>query len=608
MCGSLTICLVGPQAPINPLLLFDVPEQFSFELRNTITSLAYLLTALGIGVAFLRPLALAAPAYWRYSLALLSGIAISDTFLTSALYLGGGVRTLHVVSTLLLGMGLLGIAWHIRTHRFQTIFGGISRQWWLAAIVVIALSLNCFIALAPSTKIDELHYHMVVPRRVIFDNGLRPYRQPFESAIYPQLSFQYALSAVHALRAPEAGNLISWGISFFLISLIVGTVAELTKEPQVGWLFGAVAAVGLYTAVWHVTSAPHALGDLATVIAFSLYLLPEGSVAWVPPTYRLALICLGACVAATTKISLLPAGLALSVLASFSYSRPIGWKTSISITVGIWTIMLAPSIIWSSVQTGSPFGLATATVFHSTFFDPATIQSLADARTYRTYGLASLVSVMLPSLSAGFFLALAILVASARKQASFRLALAFLAAQALLIAFFLPHDFRFLGGQQFVCLILSAWALSLTLQGRRWLLRARWLAVPLCLPWLAIQASYAGKFLPVDLGLESRQTFLARYVAFWTDFERLDRILPANAVLYVKNSPKFPGYYAPRQAIFTLADWKPNERLYQFSVGDLEEPPANVCGQIVYLNTHATSYAFRTSEPLYDKLTVQRCF
>jgi len=407
---------------------------------------------------------------------------------------------------------------------------------------------------------------------------------------------------------PGPGNLISWGISVALINLIVGTITELTKEPQAGWLFGAVAAVGLYTAVWHVTSGPHALGDLATVTAFSLCLLPEKSVLWASPRYRLALICLGACVAATTKISLLPPGLALSVLACFRSWRRMGWKTSVSIAVGIWTIILAPSIIWSSVQTGSPFGLVTATVFHSTFFEPATIQTLADARTFRTYGLTSLMTVMLPSLSAGFFLALAIIVASALKEASLRLALAFLVAQVLLIAFFLPHDFRFLGGQPFVLLILSAWAISLSLQGRHWLLRSRWLAIPLCLPWLAIQASYAGKFLPVDLGLESRQTFLTRYVAFWTDFQRLDRILPANAVLFVKNSPKFPGYYAPRPVIFTLADLKPKQLVYQFSVGDLEGPPAPTCGQTVYLNLHATSYAFRTSAPLYDKLTVQRCF
>jgi len=189
-----------------PLLPCDVPEQFHLELRNIIAALVCLLTAMGIGFALLQSLARAAPSYWRCSLALLSGIAISDTFLTSALYLGGGALTLHLVSILLLAMGGLGIARHFRSYRFSKIFGGITRHWWLAAIVFIALSLNLFIALAPSTKIDELHYHMLVPKRVILDNGLRPYRQPFESAIFPQLSFQYALSAVYALGAPGAGQ------------------------------------------------------------------------------------------------------------------------------------------------------------------------------------------------------------------------------------------------------------------------------------------------------------------------------------------------------------------------------------------------------------------
>ena len=33
-----------------------------------------------------------------------------------------------------------------------------------------------------------------------------------------------------------------------------------------------------------------------------------------------------------------------------------------------------------------------------------------------------------------------------------------------------------------------------------------------------------------------------------------------------------------------------------------------VCNETVYENPHAVIYAYRTSEPIYDTLLVQKCF
>jgi hypothetical protein len=53
---------------------------------------------------------------------------------------------------------------------------------WFAAIVAAVVTLNLIITIAPSTKIDELHYHMLLPKRVLEDGRLYLYRQPYELA------------------------------------------------------------------------------------------------------------------------------------------------------------------------------------------------------------------------------------------------------------------------------------------------------------------------------------------------------------------------------------------------------------------------------------------
>ncbi len=585
-----------------------MPEQIYAELGKLAAGLVSVLAALAMGHSILRASGLSAPIHWRFPLGLLLGIAVAETCLTAALYLGGGICTIQNVSGCLLAAAAICLVRELFLYRPRPLISMSGREWWLAGVIIAALALNLIIALAPSTKIDELHYHMLVPKRVIQDNGLRPYQQPYEAAIFPQLAFQYSLSALFAFGVPEAGNVISWGIGGALIFLIIGLLTELTSERETGLLFGAVAAVGLYPAVWYVTSGPHALGDLATTAAFCLFLLPEKAVGWAPPKTRLVLICVAACLAASTKITLIPISVSLCLLAWRGTARRIGWKTPTLVVVGVWTIMFAPSLVWASIRSGSPFGLATATLFHSSFFNQETLAVLALAKQARPTGLVPLLRLLMPSLSIGFLLALGVVAWNASKQSSFRVVLVFVTAQTILIALFLAHDFRFLGGLQFVVLIMGAWALSLSPKGQRWFMRCHLLGVVLCLPWLAIQAYYGAMFFPVDFGRESREAFLNRYVAFSADFQQLNRILPANAVLYVKNSPKNPAYYAPRPVIFTLSDAVPGQHIFRFRVGEAEPETALTCNGKVYANAHAVSYAFRTSEPLYDELTVEDCF
>jgi hypothetical protein len=570
-----------------------------------------LLAAVGVGWGFIRLLG-PIPSRWRFAVSLLSGVAIIDLAVMLVLSLGGGVGGVKVVGigAVVVGCVALLASWKKMSFISKLKIASHPDRWFVAVIVAVC-ALNLLIALAPSTKIDELHYHMLIPKRILQDGGLHLYRQPFEAAIFPQTAFQLGLTAEHAAGFPEAGNVVSWGLGITLILLVAGVTTDLTGSATAGWMTGAISAVGLYPAVWHVTSGPHALGDLATVTACLLALLPDTQTGELKPEAKLILLCLGAYTAASTKIANLPVAATVTLVGVHRAAAQLGWRKSTGIALSVWGAFYGPVLLWTTLQCGSPLGLATATLFHSRYFGPETVARMDLARTVGPEGWRAHLSWLAPSVSVGVVAAFGVVaIAALRRGSAFRIVVGLVCGQALLIYWLLPHEFRFLGGLQYVVLILGAWVFWPSQLGTR-LIRGWWIVLfAMCLPWLALQVFYAKPFITVDAGIKSRDSFLKEYVAFTEDFPVLDRILPADAVLYVVNS-RIPSYYAPRPVIFTLEDLRGGGALYRFTVGS--NPPLQQsslsCAETVYENNNAVVVAFRTPDrvPEHGSLRVERC-
>jgi hypothetical protein len=578
---------------------------------TVLAGLLGLIAAAGIGSGFTRLLG-PVPGHWRLATSLVAGVAIIDLCVTLVLFWGGGVRGVELVgigTTALGGCLLLWTLNYLRSAALPNI-GQTAGRWFFAAVAA-AIGINLAIAVAPSTKIDELYYHMLIPKRIIEDGGIHLYRWPHEAAFFPQTGFQLGLSAAHAAGFPEAGNVISWGLGAALVLLVAGVTKDLTGSATAGWMTGAISAVGLYPAVWHVTSGPHALGDLATATACLLAVLPDRLTGEMKAPTRLLIICLAACTAASTKISILPLAATITLLGAHRTAAQVGWKKALGITCGVWGVFYGPILLWTTLQCGSPFGLATATFFHSHYFGPETIARFVDAKGLNRTGWIPFLTWLVPSVSVGFVAAFGVMGYGAWKgEPGFKLLFGLVCGQAILIAWLLPHEFRFLGGLQYVVLILGAWVLWPSRLGRR--LMARWwmILVGACLPWLAVQIYYARPFIKVVAGIESRESFLHQYAAFTEDFRALDRILPENAVIYVVNS-RLPSYYAPRPVIFRLEDLRRRGPLYRFRVGgDIPaEQSSLTCTETVYENADAVAVVYRTPGRVaeHEPLKVERC-
>jgi hypothetical protein len=375
---------------------------------------------------------------------------------------------------------------------------------------------------------------------------------------------------------------------------------------------GAISAVGLYPAVWHVTSGPHALGDLATVAACLLAVLPDTKDLELKPRARLILICLAAYAAVSTKISILPVAGTITFIGVHRAAADLGRKNAVGIALAVWSAFYAPIILWTTLQCGSPWGLAGATLFHSRYFGADAIDQIKVAKGLDPKGLMPLLRWLAPSVSWGMIAAFGIVAFAAIKRERLSMVVGGLVcAQAILIAWLLPRQFRFLGGLQYVVLILAVWVIWQSRLAAR-AIKGWWVVlVGLCLPWVAVQVYYARPFVEVDLGLVSRDTFRDDFVAFSRDFRALDRTLPASAVLYVDNT-RLPSYDAPRPVIFTLDDLRGRGPLYRFSLVEQNSPQSDdplSCSDTVYQNPEAVSEVYRTPgrAATHERLRVERC-
>jgi len=571
----------------------------------------------GIGRMLLRTFRIPTlPLHWYLALTLLTGMAATSFVVQCIVMAAPSQRELQTAGEALLVVGIVG---HF-VARAKWIRLTVPRAGWvLWAILGSAVGFSLLAALAPSSKIDELYYHMLFSRRIVEDHGIRVYQLPMPQAIIPQMGYQTTLSVLHAAGAPDAGNVLSLAFGAALLLLIYGVVANETQDERMA-LFATVAcAVGLYPTVWHVTGAPHALGDLGTATVLAALLFP-GSLKTQTNGPVLTLICgIASAVAASTKISIMPLAALLAGLATLAQESSLTLFKRLSIVAGIWLLVLGPLIWWSYRHTASPFGVASATLFRSKAYLPETIAEVDAAKRGSQAGLGPAMRYAVMSLNGAFCVLVGVGVwRSIREWRTLGWLLGLTILQLTIIATSLPHEFRFLGGLQYGWVMVGAASLTTRIAS----MPAMWVEAAfmiLVAPWLAAQAYYIAPFAAVDFGITNPQSFLERYVAFTQDFHNLDGILPQGSQLYIENT-RLPAIYSPRPAIFSISDWDHHSQVYRFTVTsadialpDLElQPGADTplfCHEEVYRDSNAVTTTFRTPghEPERATLIVQRC-
>ena len=466
------------------------------------------------------------------------------------------------------------------------------------AIIGTAIVIDLLIAIAPSTKVDEIRYHMLLPSRIVTDGALHFYREPWEGAIFPDMLFQISSAPTHAIGYPDAANVVSWAISVTLLWFAWQIIRAQRKPIAWSALWVGSLCVGLYPAIWHVSAGPHAMGDLAMAAAVIAFCTREHLVKSLsPPAYGLMLSVL-LLSAGTSKISLLPlcaAILCLGILPLLRWSDARACRNILGAIALPWIVFFLPIVLWTWSNSGSPFGPVLSGLF-GTEISPNWSGEIQYIRQVNQLPLLTIGPNFLAAYSPLVWLGIigAIFFSSLPTLIRAELCL-LLVLQCLLIYWLLPHDPRFLGGLHFGLLIIFAAFVTPYIQELATLRFVLLSSALLLIPWLGTQIYYAKQFFPVALGLE-KLAFYERYVAFYKDYVQLNQLLPNDTVILVRHFDTSP-VYAPRPIFFNSADLPKGKQVVLFappnsdseiSLGDYKR------GKVLYTNPRAVTRTFRT--------------
>ena len=128
-----------------------------------------------------------------------------------------------------------------------------------SSLLISIFLIRLLISVIPSTKIDELHYHMLLPVRLISERGLNYYNLPWEGAIWPHMQYQFIGAPFYAIGLPDSVNIISLGIFLtLLVTLFMQIDREIMSKEITLWCL-VLFSSGLHTLVDLTTNASNSL-------------------------------------------------------------------------------------------------------------------------------------------------------------------------------------------------------------------------------------------------------------------------------------------------------------------------------------------------------------
>jgi hypothetical protein len=575
------------------------------------------LSCLGTGLLIQRVFRWKLPTPWKQVTALCIGVEVLCLAVEAVGMAGVAIpRVLLGIALMIAVMGIAGLWLDRDSLRIAAVHR--PKPWpaiWALPSVAIAILL--LIALAPSSKNDEIYYHMLIPARLVGDHALHFYRQPLEGAITPQMGYQIGTAPLYVLGYPDACNVLSVCIAAMIAWFTYQVVIRRSSNGTWAVVAGTVPLIGMSATTLYSAAGPHALGDLGCVAVMVAVIELESLSATIAPISLIAMLSILGTAGAMTKLPFLPITLLAVIYAATKILRAADGRVSKSLGMLAgafpWILIFSPLICWTWAASGSPFGPLFTSLFPSSIYDRSLIhQLLAESRAFnRMTAKEALLSLVLHYsfalwIGVALFFTSAFISPIARRRGAILLVI-----QAILVAVLLPQSVRFLAAIPLALFILFAAQVN-TERAFAWPLRLA--TILLIFPSLAVGAYYARQFLPALRGGASRDQFIADKIPLITDYRALDRLLPADAVLLLRDEIRIDGYYSPRSLVLDPADIPAGRPVYHMQLqGAGVGPPrfpltAYQAADVIYHNSVARIQTFRSPgrPPLMGDLQVVR--
>ena len=235
-----------------------------------------------------------------------------------------------------------------------------------SSLLVSIFLIRLLISVIPSTKIDELHYHMLLPIRLISEKGLNFYNLPWEGAIWPHMQYQFIGAPFYAIGLPDSVNIISLGIFLTLLSTLFFQLNKEINNKEITLWCLVLLSSGLHSLVDLTTNASN---SLLLVSSFSSLLILCNPNKFLPSnnlksfSLIFGLLSLGMI---GSKISMMPI-LMVQTLVFFRTIYKVWGKNKISTSIIYFALPLiiffVPIVSFTWIKSGSPFGPLLSSLF-----------------------------------------------------------------------------------------------------------------------------------------------------------------------------------------------------------------------------------------------------
>ena len=483
----------------------------------------------------------------------------------------------------------------------------VNRKSLIPIIILISIFfIRIFISIIPTTKIDELHYHMLLPLRLISESGLNYYLLPWEGAIWPQMHYQFIGAPFYTLGIPDTPNLISIGIFIVFLKTLFDLVNYRIQNRELSLWFLVFTSSGLHSLVDLTTNASNSLLLVSGASLFLILCDPEKFI----PSKNLksfslifGLLSLGLI---TSKISMMPIFL-IQILIFIriikkSWGYPSILKSLIYLAIPFF-IFYCPIIFYTWIKSGSPFGPLLSSFFNNKEdIDP--LFRAASGEIGNRGGISSFAFLALTKWSPFIWISWILM---AHKEIKLRTKIVFftvLTIQSLLIFDILPDLPRHYGGLQYIGILLVFIELLPQIFQKFRIISLLFFLFS-SIPWLCLDIYYS--YPLISKAFFNSEQFKEDYIPFYKDFLKLDNLLEKDSQLLVIgtrintfHSPRKIYHYQKSVSIPNYGIKTKDKPTYLFLVGYKKDISQNF-GQLIHSNENANQFCYRVPKKLCAK-------
>ena len=439
-----------------------------------------------------------------------------------------------------------------------------------STILIAIFFIRILFAIIPTTKIDELHYHMLLPIRLTSENGLNFYSYPWEGAIWPHMHYQFIGAPFYSIGLPDSLNIISLGIFLiFLITLFFQINNEINNKELSIWCL-LIFSSGLYSLIDLTTNSSNSLLLVSSCSSLLILCDPNKYL----PTKDLrsfsmifGLFSLGMI---GSKISMMPILIIQAFIFLITIYKIWGIKSIYKSTLYFllpFVVFYVPTVLYTWIKSGSPFGPLLSSFFeYKGDFDP--LVSSANGEIGYRGNLKEFIFFCITKWSPLVWLSWIFFINKKISCSIKTIFLTFLIIQSLIIWLILPDVPRHFSGFQYVG-ILIIFVELIPKFFKKYKKLSRTVFLLFSFPWFLLDIYYS--YPLISKAFFNPERFKKDYVAFYEDFILLNNLLEKDSEILFYGS-RINSYHSPRKVLFESSEIKKNENeKYLFIIGSLKE-------------------------------------